>query len=374
MKAFLSWPFYLKLASVLISIMILGYLAIQGQDLIIPMVMGLLFAILLVPVCNFLEKKLRFNRSISAIVVSVLGLALIGFILYLIGLQTTSFSEDWPAFQKQITAAFDSIQDWIADKFGVQKHKQLTYINNLAQKSLSTGTVIVEKMLKSITYILMLIGLTFLFTLFILIYRRQLVRFIIMCFADKHKAVVMDVVNSIQYMVKKYLIGLIIQMVLVTILSFIAYTIIGIKYNFLLAIITGIFNVLPYLGILIATVLGIFVTFATSSPANVLWVLVGMVAVHAVDGNIIMPKIVGSQVKLNSLIVIIGLIVGESIWGVMGMFLTIPIMAIAKIIFDRVEDLKPWGYLMGDDDDAKEYGNEELLPIEEDETEMEIEK
>lgn len=102
-------------------------------------------------------------------------------------------------------------------------------------------------MLKSITYILMLIGLTFLFTLFILIYRRQLVRFIIMCFADKHKAVVMDVVNSIQYMVKKYLIGLIIQMVLVTILSFIAYTIIGIKYNFLLAIITGIFNVLPYL-------------------------------------------------------------------------------------------------------------------------------
>lgn len=374
MKAFLSWPFYLKLASVLISIMILGYLAIQGQDLIIPMVMGLLFAILLVPVCNFLEKKLRFNRSISAIVVSVLGLALIGFILYLIGVQTTSFSEDWPAFQKQITAAFDSIRDWIADKFGVQKHKQLTYINDLAQKSLSTGTVIVEKMLKSITYILMLIGLTFLFTLFILIYRRQLVRFIIMCFADKHKAVVMDVVNSIQYMVKKYLIGLIIQMVLVTILSFIAYTIIGIKYNFLLAIITGIFNVLPYLGILIATVLGVFVTFATSSAANVLWVLVGMVAVHAVDGNIIMPKIVGSQVKLNSLIVIIGLIVGESIWGVMGMFLTIPIMAIAKIIFDRVEDLKPWGYLMGDDDDAKEYGNEELLPIEEDETEMEIEK
>ncbi|MCL1664983.1 AI-2E family transporter [Elizabethkingia ursingii] len=374
MKAFLSWPFYLKLASVLISIMILGYLAIQGQDLIIPMIMGLLFAILLVPVCNFLERKLRFNRSISAIVVSVLGLALIGLILYLIGVQTTSFSEDWPAFQKQITVAFDSIQDWVAHKFGVQKHKQLTYINDLAQKSLSTGTVIVEKMLKSITYILMLIGLTFLFTLFILIYRRQLVRFIIMCFADKHRAVVMDVVNSIQYMVKKYLIGLIIQMVLVTILSFIAYTIIGIKYNFLLAIITGIFNVLPYLGILIATVLGIFVTFATSSAANVLWVLIGMVAVHAVDGNIIMPKIVGSQVKLNSLIVIIGLIVGESIWGVMGMFLTIPIMAIAKIIFDRVEDLKPWGYLMGDDDDAKEYGKEELLPIEEDETEMEIEK
>ena len=79
-------------------------------------------------------EKLRFNRSISAIVVSVLGLALIGFILYLIGVQTTSFSEDWPAFQKQITAAFDSIRDWIAHKFGVQNISSL-HISTTLRKS-----------------------------------------------------------------------------------------------------------------------------------------------------------------------------------------------------------------------------------------------
>ena len=101
-EGILSWPFYLKLASVLISIMILGYLAIQGQDLIIPMIMGLLFAILLVPVCNFLERKLRFNRSISAIVVSVLGLTLIGLILYLIGIQTTSFRKTGQLFRNRL--------------------------------------------------------------------------------------------------------------------------------------------------------------------------------------------------------------------------------------------------------------------------------
>ncbi|NAW50314.1 AI-2E family transporter [Elizabethkingia argentiflava] len=366
MKNLLTWPFYLKLASVLISIMILGYLSILGQDLIIPMIMGLLFAILLVPVCDSVERRLGFNRSLTAILVSTLGLLLLAFILYLIGTQVPNFSDNSLVLQKQLSAAFHDIQEWVAKTFGIQKHKQLNYLSEAATKSLSTGTLIIEKALKSITYILMLIGFTFLFTLFILIYRRHLVGFIIMSFDKKHKGAVIEVVKSIQNMVKKYLIGLIIQMVLVSILSFIVYAIVGIKYNLLLGVLTGILNVLPYLGILTATIIGVLVTIATSSAANVIWILLGLVIVHAIDGNIIMPKIVGSQVKLNSLVVVIGLIIGQSAWGGMGMLLTIPIMGIAKIIFDRVESLMPWGFLMGDEDYEGVEETASLLPFEED--------
>ncbi|MEG0698191.1 MAG: AI-2E family transporter, partial [Algoriella sp.] len=74
---------------------------------------------------------------------------------------------------------------------------------------------------------------------------------------------------------------------------------------------------------------------------------------HAIDGNIVMPKIVGSKVKINSLIVVIGLVIGEMTWGVIGMFLSIPILALMKIIFDNVTELKPWGYLLGDDDSTE---------------------
>ena len=72
-----------------------------------------------------------------------------------------------------------------------------------------------------------------------------------------------------------------------------------------------------------------------------------MLGIHLVDSNFLLPTIVGSKVKLNAFVTFLGLLLGEMIWGLSGMFLSIPIMAILKIIFDRVDDLKPWGYLLG---------------------------
>lgn len=63
-----------------------------------------------------------------------------------------------------------------------------------------------------------------------------------------------------------------------------------------------------------------------------------------------MPKIVGSQIRINPLVIILGVILGEMIWGIPGMFLSVSYLAMAKIIFDRVEGLKPWGVLLGDDE------------------------
>ena len=82
--------------------------------------------------------------------------------------------------------------------------------------------------------------------------------------------------------------------------------------------------------------------------------MISIVVIHAIDGNIVMPKVVGSKVKINSLIVIVGLVVGEMLWGISGMLLTIPILAILKIVFDRIDNTKAWGYLMGEDDDDNE--------------------
>ena len=120
----------------------------------------------------------------------------------------------------------------------------------------------------------------------------------------------------------------------------------------MLAILTGILNILPYIGIFTALLIGALITFATAGISHVLFIVIAIVVIHAIDGNIIMPRVVGSKVKINSLIVIIGLVIGEMLWGIAGMLLTIPILAILKIIFDRVEGLQSWGFLMGEDDDV----------------------
>lgn len=347
-----TYPFYLKLSSILISIVILGFLAIIGQQILIPMVLGLLISILLMPLSRFMEKRLRFPRSLSSILASLLALAIIGGVIYVLSLQVAKLANDWPQFQKQFTDLIDNLQSWISRTFGVRRKDQLLYLNDTAKKSISTGTAILEKALTSIGYVLMLTAFTFLFTLFFLLYRTHLLKFLVASFSETYHKTVFDIIDNIQFMVKKYLVGLFLQMLIVTILSLIAYTIIGVKYNFMLAILTGILNILPYIGILTALLIGALITFATSGISSVLFIVIAIVVIHAIDGNIIMPRVVGSKVKINSLIVIIGLVIGEMLWGIAGMLLTIPILAIMKIVFDRVEGLQSWGFLMGEDEDV----------------------
>ncbi len=95
--------------------------------------------------------------------------------------------------------------------------------------------------------------------------------------------------------------------------------------------------------------LRVCITFATVDTSHALYVAISVVAIHLVDSNFLMPKIVGSQVKINPLIIILGVVIGEMLWGIPGMFLSVPYIAMAKIIFDRVE-VTSWGILLGDEE------------------------
>jgi len=70
--------------------------------------------------------------------------------------------------------------------------------------------------------------------------------------------------------------------------------------------------------------------------------------IQIIDNNYIVPKVVASKVKLNALFSIIVVFIGNALWGVPGMFLSIPLLAIVKLICDHIESLKPWGFLLGD--------------------------
>ena len=176
-------------------------------------------------------------------------------------------------------------------------------------------------------------------------------------FKEEHEQRVSDIVGQIQYIIKRYILGLFLQMMIVTGLMIIVLSILGVKYAVLLGLITGIFNLVPYVGIFSALLISILITFATAGAAKVLLVIIAFVAVHALDGNILMPLVVGSKVKINALFAFIGIVVGEMIWGISGMFLCIPYLAMLKIIFDRVDELKPWGKLLGDNIPTRHKGD-----------------
>lgn len=348
-------PFYIKLACTLISIISIVYIAQVGQAIIVPLILGSLFALLLTPLGSWMEKKLRFPRIVASLLSLVLFFTFIVSIVFLLGSQMTNLKEDWPAFELQVFQGLKTLQNWISRTFHINYSEQMDYINNTITKSVSQGTAILGVALLSMSSTFILLIFTFLYTFFILVYRGHIVRFLLLLNPSKNHSIVLDIVSQVQYVVKRYLIGLFLQMLIVAVLTFIALSIIGVKYSLMLSIFTGFFNVLPYVGIFLSILVIALITFATSSFMHVALVIVALFVIHFIDSNFVVPKVVGSKVQINSMVAMMAIFFGELLWGISGMFLAIPILAICKIIFDRIFELKPWGFLLGEDNAKESY-------------------
>lgn len=127
-----------------------------------------------------------------------------------------------------------------------------------------------------------------------------------------------------------------------------ALFILGVKYALLLGVMGALLNLVPYIGILIACILTALVTFSTGHTSTVLWATVAILVIHLTDSNVLLPRIVGSKVRINALSTILGVIAGGAVWGIPGMFLAVPIMAILKVIFEDVPPLFSLAILMDD--------------------------
>jgi predicted PurR-regulated permease PerM len=349
-----SAPFYTKLAMVLISLIALFYIAILGQTVLAPLVFGLLFAVLLLPLANVLERRIRLPRSLASILSVLLLLAAINIILYMVGAQISTLAEDWPQFKQQVLSSLNDLQHWISSKFHIRIKQQNAYLDNATSKLLATGSSVLGTAVMSISSTVLFMVFIMFDTFFLLYYRRLIVRFLVSVFKEENAVTVYDIIAHIQSRIRQYILGLFLEMIIVAAATFLALWFLGVKYALLLGLITGLFNIVPYIGILTAMILSALVTFATAGAAKVLIVAGTIFGIHLIDSNVLLPIIVGSKVRINALITVLGVIIGENVWGITGTFLAIPVIAMTKIVFDRIEPLKPWGMLLGDEKDEEE--------------------
>jgi putative permease len=353
-------PFYERLSLVLIGLLALGFLVIQGKEVLDPLVFGFLFAILLLPVSGFLETKLRLPRSLSSLLSILLLVAFIGGILYLVGTQISKLTSDWPMLQKQVGQSTRNVAEWIQSITHISLINQENYVESAGKKIIASGTEVVGTTFGAVSSLMLFYLFIMIFTFFILFYRRLLFKFILQAFGHRNEPTVHDIAENIQKILRQYILGLLIEMVVVASVACTAFWMIGIKYAALLGIIVGLFNIIPYLGIFTALLLSVLITFATGAVSDAIWVGASVLGIHAVDSNLLLPTIVGSKVRLNALITFLGIVLGEMIWGLSGMFLSIPMIAIFKIIFDRIDSLKPWGYLLGGDYEYKKSAEKKM--------------
>jgi putative permease len=347
-------PFYTKLAMVLISLLAVFYIAILGREILAPMIFSLLFAFLLLPLAGFFEKELHFPRSLASIFSVIALLLFVAGLLYLIGSQVSFLAKVWPRFKQQLGASVNDLQQWISNKFHVDLEDQKDYVDNATSRILNTGPSVIGTTIVSVSSVLLFIVFMMVDTFFLLYYRRLIIRFLVAVFKEENSVAVYDIIAKVQSRIRQYVLGLLLEMAIVSTASCLALWIIGVKYAILLGLLAGLLNLVPYIGIFIALFLSVLVTFAAAGAAKVLLVMAVLFGIHLLDANVLLPMIVGKKVRINALITILGVIIGQTIWGVIGAFLALPVIAITKIIFDRVEPLKPWGMLLGDEQDEKE--------------------
>jgi predicted PurR-regulated permease PerM len=349
MNTSIKIPFYVRLTFSLVSLIAITYIFYMGKTVIIPILLAFLFAVLLLPMAHFFNTKLRFPHALAVSITVLLFVSLIIGILAFISYQISDIASDFADIRKNVTLFITDIQRYIRTNFHVSLWEQRKYLEDVTQDSVKKGKETIGTTLMSVTDTLLDITLIPIYTFLILLYRTHFILFLTKLFRKEHHSKLQEILSQIKGSVQNYISGLIIEMIFVSILTSLGLYIIGVPYFMLLGIITGILNLIPYVGILIAGILTILSSLTGSPDLSIILGVIGVnVVVQIIDNNILVPVIINTKVQINAFVSIIGIIVGGGIAGIAGMFLAIPILAILKIIFDRIESLEAWGYLMGD--------------------------
>ncbi len=343
-----KFPFYARLALTLFAIALILLFMWFGKSLLVPLFFSFLVSILLHPIALFLEKR-KFPRPLAAVLTLLLFMVLLGSLFYFFSHQAVRLSRDLPSLQAKVLEKWDDIQGWISEKYHITNTQQVAYMNKSAAGILNTAMNSAATTFVGIAETLILTIFFFIFTFFILQYRRLLMRFVAKLFDDEHNDKVQGVIVRIRSLINGYVLGLLIEMSVVAVLIFTSLMIIGVKYALLISIMAAVLNIIPYLGIYFSMAIAMLITAATGSTGHVIAVGIVFLVTHFADANMILPHVVGGKMKMNPFITILAVLTGHLIWGIPGMFLFIPLMAMIRLISEEIPGMKPWAILLGEE-------------------------
>lgn len=323
-----------------------------AKTILIPLAFAAFLSMLLYPLCKCLERKLP--KLISIIISFLFVFLILSGIFYFLGSQVFDLFENIKDFSKNIENIFFKIKNW-ADNSSLAESLNLNFAPSEAGNIIENSGIIQKTILSSTTFFAFT-GLTLVYTFLFLLYRTSIKNFILYHFRDEAKENAREIIYKIQKVAQQYFFGITIIVVLLGTLNGLGLLMIGLDYPFLFGYFAALLAIVPYIGTFIGGLLPILYALVNyDSLLTPLFVLLWYLFVQAIEGNILTPKIVGSQVSLNPLIALIALIAGGVLWGVAGMILFIPFISILKVLFDNTGTLKPYGVLLSSDFGHDEY-------------------
>lgn len=346
-------PGYIKISVNLLSLLIIIILLYLGKFLLIPFSFALFLTFLLLPVSVKLHSW-GIHRGISIVLSIILAIIVFFALIFFIYSQVMSFSDDLPQLRQSITQKLTGIQDFIYEKFKVDEQKQLQWVRQRLDSTMASSGAYISGVFTFTGNILAAFGLIPLYIFFLTYYRDKFKIFIKKMTAKEHHEHVLSVVQRSTKVSQKYLQGILIDVIILSVLNSTGFLILGIKHAILFGVIASLLNIIPYIGVLIGSLFPIAMALLTKDS---MWYAVGAagicIFVQFLDNNFITPTVVGRSVSINPLATIIALLIGGMVWGIPGMILFIPLLGALKVIFDNFPSLQPYGYLIGEEGKMK---------------------
>ena len=341
-------PFYIKAPLILLGLVLIVYILSVLSDIFIPVAFAILIAILLNPLYVRMEKRIP---KVPAIIFSILlAIVFIAGLLYFLSTQIAGFVDKLPLIQKKLGMLMAEADKWTNRRFGLSLKKQMDSLD-------AGGGSLVRNTLGTILGMLSVVVLIPIYVFMLLFYKPLVLDFLFNVFSEKHSLRVAEILSETKSAVQSFMQGLMIETAIVCTLNSLALLIIGVPSAVVIGVIGGILNLLPYIGGVIAIALPVLmVTITRDGYSAQLLVIACYLVIQFIDNNILVPRIVSKKVQINALISIIIVLLGGALWGIAGMFLSIPFIGVLKIIFDRVDGLKPWGKLLGDEVPTEHVG------------------
>ncbi|GGC25774.1 AI-2E family transporter [Parapedobacter defluvii] len=347
---------------VLLFIVLVFAILYFAKPFLIPVAIGGMMAMLLVPVCKRLERH-HVPRALAAVICVLLTLMLLLAVGYLLYVQLIALGKDLPVIGNKLNEMLNSGHDFISEHFQLPVAKQKEYLQSQIAGISDLSGKFIGNVFRSILSFLVHVLIITAYSVLLLIYRRRIKNFVLSLvsyYAGKERVTeAQDIVDKTAAVASAYLAGVFSVALIFSVVNTIGLMIIGIENALFFGVMVAFINIIPYIGSVAGSSVVVLYTLITrDSLLTPTIVAIFFIVMQQIDSYILTPKITGSKIQLNALFTIMALLLGSLVWNVAGMILFVPFLGVAKVIFDHVDSLKPYGNLIGDSDTQMSTDNQ----------------
>lgn len=322
---------------------------IAGRAVLMPLAVSILLTFLLLPISQKLENW-KVPRALAIVISLIIAVAVIAGIFYFLYSQVQGFVNDWPELSKQLSAKIDSLYNFIDEKFGYSEYKQKNWIDERVTSAGQSAGQLALGFFSATGSFIASIAMLPIFIFFLTFYREKYKHFIHLVFKDKRADHVLAILNKVATVSQSYLKGLFLVVIILSVLNSAGFMILGLRHAILFGVLLALLNIIPYVGVLLGSIMPIMMALITEDQITIAFGVAGVAMfVQFLDNNFISPNVIGGSVSINPFTAILALTTFAMIWGVVGMIIALPFVGMMKVVFDNIEQLKPFGYLIGEE-------------------------